>query len=96
MPSTGDAPLNLLKPEQGEVVNLSVINFNYDTINDYAVDNDARVLLVEELNTAQGVRLNSIESLNTAQNTRLTNIESLNTTQNGRLDSIEADRKSVV
>lgn len=33
MATTGDAPLNLTKPEAGDVVSLPVINANYDAIN---------------------------------------------------------------
>jgi hypothetical protein len=33
MPTTGDAPLSLIKPVPGDVISLSVLNSNYDTIN---------------------------------------------------------------
>lgn len=33
MPTTGDAPLNLIKPVPGDVISLSVLNSNYDSIN---------------------------------------------------------------
>lgn len=36
MATTGNAPLNLIKPEAADVVSLSVINNNYDTINSNA------------------------------------------------------------
>lgn len=36
MATTGSAPLNLTKPEAADVVSLSVINSNYDTINSNA------------------------------------------------------------
>jgi hypothetical protein len=36
MSTTGDAPLNLAKPEANDVVDLDLINSNYDLINDHA------------------------------------------------------------
>lgn len=33
MSTTGDAPLNLIKPSAGDAIDLAVINTNYDTIN---------------------------------------------------------------
>lgn len=54
MPITGDAPLSLIKPELEDTIDLSVINGNYDLINDYALaTNTAITELDGQLDTAQ-------------------------------------------
>lgn len=63
MAVTGAAPLSLTKPEDSDLVSLAVINANYDIINDYAADNDARVTAVESVNTTQNSRLTALEAL---------------------------------
>jgi hypothetical protein len=75
MPLTGDAPLSLLLPEVGELVSLSVLNTNYETINTYGVDNDTRVTAVETLNSTQNGRLTALETEDTALDGRLDVLE---------------------
>lgn len=56
MATTGDAPLSLTKPEASDVVSLSVINTNYDTINTKAASVDSTLTShtasISTLNTA--------------------------------------------
>lgn len=58
MATTGDAPLNLTKPEAADVVSLAVINTNYDTINTHAASTNATLTShtssISTLNTAVG------------------------------------------
>lgn len=94
MPLTGNDPLNLLKPEAGELVSLSVINTNYDTINTYASENDTRVALIESTNTTQSSRLTSVETDILGVDTRLDTLEgqALNTrltTAEGEIDTLQ-------
>lgn len=58
MATTGDAPLSLTKPEASDVVSLTVINTNYDTINTKAASVDTTLAShtssISTLNTAVG------------------------------------------
>lgn len=56
MATTGSSPLNLTKPEANDVVDLAVINTNYDTINTFAANT----------NTDLATKANQISTLNTA------------------------------
>jgi hypothetical protein len=97
MPLSGDAPLSLLLPEVGELVSLSVLNTNYETINTYSETTDLRLDAAESLVASQTVLLDNFTILNgtqdgrlTANESRLNGIDTLNGTQNTRLTTIES------
>lgn len=56
--STG-APLNLVKPEAGDSIDLGVLNGNYDAINTLALDHESRLDTVEPLVTAATTAIGS-------------------------------------
>jgi predicted nucleic acid-binding Zn-ribbon protein len=96
MPISGNDPLNLLKPEAGELVSLSVINTNYDTINTYADENDTRVAAIESVNTSQGSRLDEAEADLLGLDSRLDTIEGQAldtrlTTAEGEIDTLQSE-----
>jgi hypothetical protein len=62
MPITGPAPLNLQKPEASELVSLTVINGNYDLINDYAVSNNSRITAAEARITTAESDIDAIQA----------------------------------
>jgi hypothetical protein len=70
MATTGDAPLNLTKPEASDVVSLSVINTNYDTINANAAAVDSTLAThtsqISTLNTAVGAAGAVVKATNIA------------------------------
>jgi hypothetical protein len=70
MATTGDAPLNLTKPEASDVVSLPVINTNYDTINTHAASVDATLTShttsIGTLNTAVGSGGSVVKAVNIA------------------------------
>jgi hypothetical protein len=73
MATTGDAPLNLTKPEASDVVSLSVINTNYDTINAKAAAVDSTLAThtsqISSLNTATGAGGAVVKATNIAGGT---------------------------
>ncbi len=60
--STG-APLNLVKPDAGDTISLSVLNSNYDSINTTAADHESRLDAVEPLVTAATTAIGSSGSV---------------------------------
>ena len=73
MPTSTGSPLNLQKPISSEVVDLTVINSNYDTINSKALSTDATIASVQgsitTLNTtvgASGTVQNAVKATNVA------------------------------
>jgi hypothetical protein len=70
MATTGDAQLNLTKPEASDVVSLAVINTNYDTINTKAASVDATLTShtssISTLNTAVGAGGSVVKAVNIA------------------------------
>jgi hypothetical protein len=70
MATTGDAPLNLTKPEASDVVSLPVINTNYDTINTHAASVDSTLTShtasIGTLNTAVGAGGSVVKATNIA------------------------------
>jgi len=70
MSTTGDAPLNLVKPEGVDVVSLAVINANYDTINTHAASVDTTLAShtssIGTLNTAVGSSGSVVKAVNIA------------------------------
>jgi hypothetical protein len=73
MPTSTGSPLNLQKPISSEVVDLTVINSNYDTLNSKALSTDATIASVQgsitTLNTtvgASGTVQNAVKATNVA------------------------------
>jgi hypothetical protein len=73
MATTGSSPLNLTKPEANDVVDLAVINSNYDTINTFAgntnTDLATKTGQISTLNTAVGAAgtvQNAVKATNVA------------------------------
>lgn len=73
MSTTGAAPLNLTKPESTDVVDLAVINTNYDTINTFAANTNTDLTTkagqISTLNTAVGAAgtvQNAVKATNVA------------------------------
>lgn len=66
MPTTGDAPLSLIKPVPGDAISLSVLNTNYDTINANAAST------ATSLNTVNS----SVSTLNTSVSALQTQVTS--------------------
>jgi hypothetical protein len=71
MSTVGDAPLNLTKPSTGDLVNLGVLNSNYDAINSYASTANGRLNVLESADTALDTRLDAIEANGWVTNARL-------------------------
>jgi hypothetical protein len=73
MATTGDAPLNLTKPEASDVVSLSVINTNYDTINSNAAAVESTLTThtsqISSLNTVTGAGGAVVKATNIAGGT---------------------------
>lgn len=59
MPTTGDAPLSLIKPVPGDAISLSVLNTNYDTINSNAASTATSLNTVNSSVTALQTQVTS-------------------------------------
>lgn len=73
MATTGSSPLSLTKPEANDVVDLAVINANYDTINTFAANTNSDLATkagqISTLNTAVGAAgtvQNAVKATNVA------------------------------
>lgn len=71
MSTTGDAPLNLTKPSTGDLIDLGVLNSNYDAINAYASTTNTRLTATEVADGVADTRLDAIEANGWVTNARL-------------------------
>jgi hypothetical protein len=60
MPTSGDFPLQLSLPAGTDPVDISVLNANFETINDYAASNDANITAITANGWVTNDRVTSI------------------------------------